>query len=129
MILETGCRKEVRDLFNTSMSGVGISCSPVPGMSGVGIRCSPVRLPFYGKSRNRVQTSAFVVCGSGLAASFVDNDCEIYNILRAMVTATTDVRAGSLKKPVSSRMYVPSEREHGPFWSTVMRRQHLEEEI
>jgi hypothetical protein len=51
-----------------------------------------------------------LVDGSGLAVSFVDNDCKTAVILipRGMAT-NTDGRARSLKKPVPSRMFHLSE--------------------
>jgi hypothetical protein len=69
-----------------------------------------------------------LVSGSGLAVSFVDNGCEIADILRDMVTwspttnelATTGVHAGSLNEEGSAVSHVPSEREHGSFSSTLI---------
>ena len=49
-----------------------------------------------------------LVDGSGLPVSFVNNDCELDNILRGMAT-TTDGRARSLKKLVPSCMFHLSE--------------------
>jgi hypothetical protein len=85
--------------------GVFFDWGPGPGGAGAAAAVAGFRSPANREIASRHQQ---LVCGSGLAVSFVDSDCEIAVIIRDMAT-TTDVPAGSLKKAVPSRIYHSSE--------------------